>query len=141
MKNSSPIEEDHVDRVRKLWKKEMPSLDTSPMAVVARLGRASRFLDVGVEAFLSRHNLTRESWDLLASLRRVGEPYRLSPTDLYHGLMRTSGAISFRLRRLEKAGLITRVGNPADRRGMFVQLTPKGLNLVDTIAALHMENE
>lgn len=141
MQKNIDREEDHVDRVRKMWAQQMPSLDTSPMAIVARMGRASRFFDVQVEAVLNNYGLSRESWDILASLRRSGPPYRLSPTDLFRGLMRTSGAITFRLRRLENAGLIVRVRNNMDNRGKLVELTPKGLQLVNTVAPVHMKNE
>jgi DNA-binding MarR family transcriptional regulator len=132
---------DHVDRVRALWAKQWPELDTSPIAVVARVGRLARYFDHGMEEVLAAHGLRRESWDALASLRRVGPPYRLSPTELYRGLMRTSGAITNRLRRLESGGLVRRVPDPADGRGMLVELTPKGLELVDRVAPAHVANE
>jgi DNA-binding MarR family transcriptional regulator len=81
-------------------------------------------------------------WEVvLASLRRVGPPYRASPTELYTRLMRTSGAMTNRLRRLEEAGLVARVPDPADARGLLVELTPAGHRLVDELAPLHMANE
>ncbi len=111
------------------------------MAVVARLGRATAYLDAGVEARLADFGLSRSAWDVLASLRRQGPPYRLSPTDLYVGLMRSSGAMTHRLRGLERAGLVERVHDPSDARALLVQLTTKGVKLTDRIAPLHLENE
>lgn len=134
-------ERDHVDRVLAQWARERPDLDTSPMAVVARLGRLARYLDQGVERGLAEFGLTRESWDVLASLRRGGPPFRSSPTDLYRGLMRTSGAMTQRLRRLEHAGLVERVADPGDGRSLLVELTPEGVELTDRIAPEHLANE
>jgi DNA-binding MarR family transcriptional regulator len=136
-----PDTPDHVDRVRAQWRRERPDLDTQPVAVVARLGRAARFVDQGLADFFAAHNLSRADWDVLASLRRSGAPYSLSPTTLYRGLMRTSGAMSQRLESLEQKGLIERALDPADRRGVVVKLTAKGRKLVDDVSAEHVANE
>ncbi|HEX5192099.1 MAG TPA: MarR family transcriptional regulator [Solirubrobacteraceae bacterium] len=133
--------DDHVERVRAQWKVEAPELDTRPVAVVARVGRLARYFDQGLDRLFSEHGLRRESWDVLASLRRTGAPYRLSPTQLYLGLMRTSGAMTNRLHRLEHTGLIRRVADPADGRGMLVELTARGKRLVDELAPAHLANE
>jgi DNA-binding MarR family transcriptional regulator len=133
--------EDHVDRVVDQWADVRPDLDTAPMALLARLGRAAAYADAEINEGLAAFGLTRASWDVLASLRRSGEPYRLSPTTLYRGLMRTSGAMTHRLARLQQAGLIRRVADPGDSRSRLVELTPKGLALVDRVAPVHLENE
>jgi DNA-binding MarR family transcriptional regulator len=132
---------DHIDRVRAQWAREHPELDTGPISVVARLGRAAHYIDQGHAEFFGRHGLSRADWDVLASLRREGAPYSLSPTGLYRALMRTSGAMSQRLARLEREGLIERRLDPADRRGIVVTLTTKGRRLVDRLAADHLANE
>jgi DNA-binding MarR family transcriptional regulator len=132
---------DHVERVLEQWRAERPDLDLEPLAVVARLGRAAALTDRALEEFFAEHGLSRALWDVLASLRREGPPYRLSPTQLYRGLMRTSGTITNRLTQLQRAGLIRRVPDPADGRGLLVELTPKGRRLVDGLAAEHMANE
>ena len=132
---------DHADEVRAQWAAVDPGLDTEPVAVVARLGRATAYVDAAINARLSEFGLTRNAWDVLASLRRSGPPYRLSPTDLYQALMRTSGAMTHRLAGLERAGLVKRVPDPGDGRGMLVELTRKGLTLVDRVAPAHLDNE
>lgn len=132
---------DHVDRVRAQWAREQPGLDTEPIAVIARLGRAAHYTDQGHAEFFSRHGLSRADWDVLASLRRVGLPYSLSPTALHRALMRTSGAMSQRLASLERRGLIERRLDPTDRRGVVVSLTAKGRRIVERIAAEHLANE
>ena len=133
--------EDHVSRVLAQWAGEAPELDVSPVGVVARVGRLARFLDQGLERVFAEYGLRREGWDVLASLRRAGPPYRLSPTALYLGLMRTSGAMTNRLHRLEQAGLVRRVADPADARSLLVELTEQGSRLVDELAPRHLANE
>jgi DNA-binding MarR family transcriptional regulator len=137
----SPGGTDHVDHVRAQWAAVRPDLDTSPVAVIARLGRATAYIDAGVNARLAEFGLTREAWDVLASLRRTGPPHRLSPTQLYLALMRSSGAMTHRLATLERAGLVKRVADPEDGRSILVQLTRKGLALVDRVAPAHLANE
>lgn len=137
----APAEADHVDHVLAQWAVARSDLDTAPAAVIARLGRASAYADAAVNARLAEFGLTRESFDVLSSLRRSGSPYRLSPTQLYRELMRSSGAMTHRLAGLEQAGLVRRVPDPGDGRGLLVQLTRKGRALVDRVAPLHLENE
>ena len=132
---------DHVDSVRAQWARERPELDTRPVAVIARLGRAARSVDQGLAEFFAEHDLSRADWDVLASLRRSGPPYSLSPTNLYRALMRTSGAMSQRLESLERKGLIERALDATDRRAVVVKLTAKGRKLVDDVAAEHLANE
>jgi DNA-binding MarR family transcriptional regulator len=132
---------DHVDQVRAAWAREWPDLDTSPIDVIARTGRLARYFDNALDRVFASYGLRREQWDVLASLRRAGPPYRASPTDLYQGLMRTSGAMSHRLRRLESAGLIRRVPAADDARSLLVELTEEGHRLVDEIAPRHVANE
>jgi DNA-binding MarR family transcriptional regulator len=109
--------------------------------VVARIGRAARFLDDELDRFFQDAGLTRVTWDILATLRRSGAPYRLSPTDLYRAVMRSSGAMTRQLDNLEYKGLVVRAADPHDRRGVQVELTPAGLELVDDLALRHVENE
>ena len=135
------LKDDRVDELRAEWARERPDIDTSPVAVVARIGRAAKFLDHGMDDYFGQHGISRPSWDILATLRRSGPPFRLSPTDLYGAVMRTSGAMTRRLDTLERAGWVTRTPDPADRRGIMVELTPEGLALVDTLAEGHVENE
>lgn len=109
--------------------------------MIARLGRATAYIDAGVNRKLEEFGLSRASWDVLASLRRSGPPHRMSPTELYLAHMRSSGAITHRLARLERAGLVNRVPDPHDARGMLVELTARGRRLVDRVAPEHLDNE
>jgi DNA-binding MarR family transcriptional regulator len=134
-------ETDHVEEVRRQWAREWPDLDTGPIGIIARLGRAVAYIDPALDSVFAEHGLTRGGWDVLAALRRAGEPYRLTPTDLYQALMRTSGAITHTLHRLEYAGFVERLLNPEDGRSLYVALTPRGVEVTDTVAPLHLDNE
>ncbi len=124
------------------WRREMPDLDLLPMAVMGRLGEAARLISRDyLDPFFKGHGLQRGEFDVLATLRRSGAPYALCPTDLFEALMVSSGGMTNRLDRLEKAGLIRRAPNPEDRRGTLVSLTDDGLALIDRLVPLHVDNE
>ena len=80
-------------------------------------------------------------FDVLATLRRSGEPYMLSPTRLYEAAMISSGGMTDRLDRLERAGLVERRPDPRDRRGKLIALTDAGRRLIDETIGLHVANE
>ena len=123
-------EADEVDRLISAWQKERPDLDFSPLAVLSRITRISKHLDIARRnAFAS---LDTWGFDVLASLRRVGEPYQLSPGQLIQETMVTSGTMTNRLDRLEELGLITRTQDPNDGRGILVTLTKAGAKAVDS---------
>jgi DNA-binding MarR family transcriptional regulator len=124
------------------WRKERPDLDVSPMAVLGRLGEAATLVARDrLAPLFARHGLQQGEFDVLATLRRSGAPFALTPTALYETTMVTSGAMTNRLDRLEKAGLIRRVPHPSDRRGLMVQLTENGRDLIDRAIEAHVENE
>jgi DNA-binding MarR family transcriptional regulator len=134
-----------MDRAAKAieqWRRERPDLDVSPMGVIGRLNEASSLISRDrLAPVFARFGLQPGEFDVLATLRRSGQPYALTPTDLYEATMVTSGAMTARLDRLEKAGLIRRAPHPSDRRGVVVQLTEKGLKLIDEALAAHVANE
>lgn len=123
---------DHVDRSRAQWSAQRPDIDTSPMAVLGRINRVAQMTGQAISASMTKFNLDRGEFDVLASLRRAGPPFRLSPTELYTSLMLSSGGLSNRLRRMERKGLVERPENMADGRSQLVALSERGLALVDT---------
>lgn len=123
------------------WQREMPGLDLLPMEVVGYLKTSQLITRNQLEAFFKTHGLQAGEFDVLATLRRAGAPYALTPTQLFGTLMVSSGGMTNRLDRLEKAGLIQRSPNPEDRRGTLVSLTEKGLELMNRLVPLHVENE
>jgi DNA-binding MarR family transcriptional regulator len=126
----------------KQWRKERPDLDARPMAVLGALSEAANLVSKErLAPVFARFGLQSGEFDVLATLRRSGSPYALTPTALYEATMVTSGAITNRLDRLENSGLISRAPHPGDRRGVVVQLTDKGRALIDEAVTAHVANE
>lgn len=132
---------DDVDRFRAQWARELPDVDTSPMSILGRVNRLARGLDPDISATFAAHGLDRGEFDVIGTLRRSGPPYQLTPTDLYTSLMLTSGGLTSRLNRLEKAGLISREHSDADKRSCAARLTKKGMRLAEAAFRADMENE
>lgn len=132
---------DQVDRIIAQWNAERPDLDVGPMATLGRLKRLADHLLGEVAEVYKAHGLTAASFDVLATLRRAGAPYALSPSALIGWTMVTSGTMTNRLDRLEEAGLIERQANPEDGRGSVVALTPAGFALIDRVVAEHVANQ
>jgi DNA-binding MarR family transcriptional regulator len=133
--------EDRIDEILAQWAREVPRADLRDMEVIGRIQRAAQILRTRLDEVHARSGLSGGLFDVLATLRRSGKPYRLSPTELYKWLMLTSGAMTNRLDRLESEGLVRRVADTGDRRGMLVELTAKGKTTIDGALKLHLENE
>nr|MBA2476262.1 MarR family transcriptional regulator [Actinomycetota bacterium] len=116
-------------------------LDRSPMGVVGRISRLAQLLQVELEPIFATHGVNGGEFDVLASLRRAGRPYRLIPTELSKALMVTSGGMTKRLAALEGRGLIRREPDPNDGRSTAVTLTREGQRLVEAILPQHVANE
>lgn len=133
--------QDHVDRARAQWKRELPDLNTEPMAILGRAKRLSNLVARGIEETFAGYGLDRGEFDVIATLRRSGPPYRLTPTEMYTMLMLSSGGLTHRLDRLEKAGLIAREKSERDGRSFVVSLTPRGKDLAERAFRADMANE
>lgn len=91
------------------------------------------------DRWLAPIGLTFESFSLIVTLRRSGPPYELNPTALYRESLLSSGAITNRIDRVEREGLVRRLPDPNDRRGTIVRLTAKGRKLADRSIQVHFE--
>jgi DNA-binding MarR family transcriptional regulator len=127
----APSDQDGVDRIIEQWQTERPDLDTAAMAVFGRIFRLSRIAGDAVERAYSHSGIGRPEFDVLATLRRAGAPFQLSPGALAASMMLSTGGTTARLDRLETAGLIVRIPSRTDRRSVLVQLTAKGREAVD----------
>ena len=132
---------DHVDRLRRQWARELPDLDTEPMTILGRAYRLSNLVRPSIEATFAGFGLDRGEFDVIGTLRRSGPPYRLTPTELYTSLMISSGGLTHRLDRLEKAGLIRREKSPSDGRSVLVALTEAGTARAEAAFRADMANE
>src|SRR5687768_834681 len=117
-------ETDAVDRIIEQWRRERPDLDPSAKAITGRVTRLQRLISESFadEAF-GPHGLNGADYGILATLRRAGRPYELTPTQLARQQMVTSGGMTAMLDRLQGRGLLERAPNPEDRRGSIVRLT------------------
>jgi DNA-binding MarR family transcriptional regulator len=130
---------DEVDRLIAAWKRERPDVDLSPLAILSRITRISRHLDLARrDAFA---DLEAWGFDVLAALRRAGEPHTLSPSQLMQETMVSSGTMTNRLDRLEELKFITRQPDPSDGRGSLVTLTALGMKKVDAALDQLIKNE
>lgn len=127
--------------MRAQWKLERPDLDTRPMETLGRILRIQFLAAARIRRLLRRHGIDWGGFDVLATLRRSGAPYRMTPTGLYTDLVLTSGAMTNRLDVLEQAGLVRRHPDPNDRRGTLIELTAEGKALIDQAITAHMAGE
>jgi len=139
--NQEGAAEDHVDRLRRQWALELPGLNTEPMAILGRAFRLGNMVRPSIEATFAGFGLDRGEFDVIGTLRRSGPPYRLTPTEMYALLMISSGGLTHRLDRLEKAGLIRREKSPQDGRSVQVALTEKGAALAEQAFRADMASE
>ena len=134
------MKSDLIDDLITQWSRERPDLDASAMGVVGRILRLAPLLQRRGEVILKPFNLTMWQFDVLATLRRVGKPFRLSPSQLMHAVMLSSGAMTNRIDRLEIAGLVKREPDSSDRRGLKIALTSKGLELINRAIEARLED-
>lgn len=138
----TPQEHQRAQFAAEQWQRELPQLDTRAMQVVGQLGTVAQLMARDwLNPLFAEHGLQPGEFDVLATLRRSGAPYALTPTALYEAAMLSSGGMTNRIDRLETAGLIERQKHPTDRRGVLVALTSEGKELIDQLVLLHVANE
>jgi DNA-binding MarR family transcriptional regulator len=135
------VDADHVDQLVEQWRTVRPELQLAPMATFGRLGRIHAHATRAIESVFDRHGLTIGEFDVLAALRRTGEPHVMTPTALSRLLMLSPAGMTNRLDRLAAAGLIERRPDPDDRRSSLVVLTKAGRQRVDAAVTEHVANE
>ncbi|MET7996718.1 MarR family transcriptional regulator [Amycolatopsis sp. NPDC005232] len=132
---------DAVDGILAQWRRELPEVNAAPMAVFGRIHRVFLRYQVHVTDTFNSYGINAAAFDILAALRRNGAPYRQTAGALAETSLITTGGISLRVDRLEKAGLVIRERDDEDKRVVYVQLTDKGLGLIEEVAAEHFANE
>ena len=132
---------DEVDDLVAGWRAERPDLDLEPLQVLSRVSRLARHLDRARRTAFAAHGLEAWEFDVLSALRRQGSPYRLSPGALLRATLVTSGTMTNRIDRLAEGGLVTRLPDPQDKRGVIVQLTDRGKSVADAALADLLDRE
>ncbi len=132
---------DHVDTIVSQWERERPDIDVSPMRVIGRLHRVADALREELLAVFRRYELGEGEFDILAALRRAGDPFAAAPGELARHTMVTTGAVTKRVDRLVASGLVVRTGSADDGRGRVIRLTDEGRRVIDDAYAAHIANE
>ncbi|MCL2543260.1 MAG: MarR family transcriptional regulator [Nocardioidaceae bacterium] len=132
---------DEVDELAEAWARERSDLDLAPVAVFSRISRLAHHLDRERRTAFTAHSIESWEFDVLAALRRAGDPYELSPGRLLRETLVTSGTMTNRVDRLVHRGLVERHPDPSDRRGVLVRLTPEGKDAVDGAFAALLDAE
>jgi len=131
----------NLEKIRKQWSAEIPDLDTSGMALIGRLQIMHKHMSSVMSDTFRQFGLTDAGFDVLATLRRSGQPYRLTPKQLLEQMLITSGSMTSRLRLLEKKGWINREPDENDGRVVWVNLTRSGLTLSDMVIYQHVSTQ
>jgi DNA-binding MarR family transcriptional regulator len=132
---------DAVDLIADQWRAERPDLDVSAVRVVGRISRASRLLERGIRVTFAARDLQPWEFDVLASLRRAGPPYRLTAGQLVTAMMVSAASITSRADALVAKGLVTRDLDPENRRSVLIGLTDAGFQVVDEAIEAHAARE
>lgn len=128
-----------INTIVEQWHRERPDLDPEPMRLFGALAQAHLLTTPYMNNVLERHGLVRGTFDVLSALRRAGPPYSLTPKQLAESLLLSGAGMTNRLDRLEGLNLIARLPEPNDRRSLKIQLTQKGVKLVDEIIPKFVE--
>lgn len=132
---------DAVDTFIGQWTTQRPALNVWPMALVGRLHRTCRLASAQVRAYFSTQGIEEWEFDVLATLRRSGPPYTLTPKHLVATTMVGSSALTNRVDRLVQRNFVTREVDPTNRRRLLITLSPEGIELVDRVVEGHLANE
>jgi DNA-binding MarR family transcriptional regulator len=130
-RSAKGIPPDDVDRIQQAWERERPGTPAASIGVITRIWRAGKLLADERRRTLARLGIDAATLDLLSTLRRAGRPYRLTAGAIADRTLVSAGAISQRIARAERAGLVTRGRTGADGRLSHVTLTPEGHALIE----------
>jgi len=125
-----------VEEVCQAW----PEHEASSLEVVLRILRAYHFLNQKLVRGLVDYNVSPGEFGVLVELRLAGPPYRLTPTQLHHRLLVTSGGVTGRIDSMQSRGLVCRLPAPEDRRSMLVELTESGLEFIEGVSHIQYGN-
>ncbi|MFG3555291.1 MarR family winged helix-turn-helix transcriptional regulator [Micromonospora sp. NPDC047557] len=135
------MDEDRVAQIADQWRRERPDLDPDPLLIIGRIQHLAEALDGALRPPFAAADLGNGDFDVLAALRREGQPYTLTAGQLSERMLVTTGAVTKRVDRLIRRGLVSRAVSEGDARGRVVGLTPAGKTLTDRLIEEHLANE
>jgi len=136
----SPSEHDALDELIRAWQAARPGLDASHLGTIGRISRIDALVHQRVERWLAPYGLSWDMFDVLATLRRQPPPHEMRAGALAAWCLLSTGAMTKRIDRVEKAGLAVRVSDPTDRRAQLIRLTERGIEVADRAIAAHFRN-
>ncbi|MGW0535337.1 MarR family winged helix-turn-helix transcriptional regulator [Streptomyces sp. NPDC003032] len=113
------------------WERERPGTPVGSIGIVTPIWQLAKLFGDDRRRVLARAGVDSATLDLLSVLRRSGAPYTLSTRELGHRSLITAGAISQRVARAEREGLVTRLPGEGRPRTVEVTLTRAGHDLVE----------
>lgn len=133
---------DGINAIVSAWKRELPNAPTASIGIVTRLWQIAKLLGDDRKRVVRSLGADTATLDLLSTLRRSGEPYRMTTRALADASLITAGAITQRVERAAAQGLVTRTQRSGSRT-VDVELTPAGRDATTTLvtAVLTHENE
>jgi DNA-binding MarR family transcriptional regulator len=132
---------DEVDEIVAAWRRERPDLDVEPLQVLSRISRLAAILDERRRDAFATHGLRTHEFDVLAALRRSGEPFELTAGELGARTHVTSGTMTSRLDKLTARKFVIRRSDPVDGRVVRVRLTAQGRRRVDAAFQALLDSE
>ena len=114
------MDDDRIAEIVGQWRRERPDLDPTPLLIIGRIQQLAAVLDEALRPPFAAADLGNGDFDVLAALRREGEPYALTAGQLSHRMLVTTGAVTKRVDRLIARGLVSRSVSAADARGRVV---------------------
>jgi len=132
---------DEVDQLVEAWRRERPDLDVEPLQILSRVGRLAAVLDDRRAAAFVEHGLQAHEFDVLAALRRSGDPFEMTAGELCVATHVTSGTMTSRLDRLAERRLVQRRPDAVDGRLVRVRLTQAGRKRVDAAFSALLDSE
>lgn len=130
---------DYIDQVQEQWGRLYPGIGTEPSAVVGRISRLARIIQIRSDAVLASHGITRAEFDILSLLARTGRP--MTPSELASDLLTSGAGSTKRIKKLVDSGLVIREANPEDGRGALVRMTEKAQGALAPILESVLEFE
>ncbi|MBX6356527.1 MAG: MarR family transcriptional regulator [Micromonosporaceae bacterium] len=112
------------------WQRERPGTPTTSIEIVTPIWRLAKLFADDRNRVLRRAGIDAATLDLLSVIRRSGPPYSLSTREIGRRTLVTAGAISQRVTRAEREGLVRRSPGPGGRE-VQVSLTADGHALIE----------
>lgn len=137
----APTRRDAIDERLEVWAREIPFLDIRAEGIVDRIAVLEKYVKRTHDETLEQFGLSWGEFKVLCSLRYGGDGYRSTPGRLGKELSLSSGAMTARLDKMEEAGLVRRLPDPDDRRGVVIELTDAGRDLWEASVAVQAEKE